>query len=265
MYIKGVDPLKVWRVDKLEVKVFHTREEMARAAAQEAAEEIMQLLSVKQTVNIAFAAVPSQNEFLDFLVDYKGIDWTRVTAFHLDEYIGLPCHAPQKFSCYLRKKVFSRVPVGRVYYIDNGRTRSPDEMCDRYSRLLKEHPLDIVFLGIGENGHIAFNDPHVADFKDETLVKVVSLDQASREQQVHDGCFPRLSDVPSHAITMTIPAIMAAKRIICVVPGPRKQRAVAQTLLGPITTKCPASVLRQHPRATLYLDAEAAALVLGRE
>lgn len=264
MTFRITEPLKAWQVGSLKVKVFRTREEMARAAAAAAAQEISECMGSKRMVNIVFAAAASQNEFLDWLLTHGGIDWSRVCAFHLDEYIGLPLDAPQRFANYLKSRVFEKVNVGRVYYIDDGNLDSPEEMCERYTRLLEGHPIDIAFLGIGENGHLAFNDPPVADFDDPLKVKIVALDEISRNQQVHDGCFKTLEEVPTHAITMTIPAIMSAKRIICVVPGPTKSEAVRCTLLGPITTACPASILRRHPNATLFLDLEAAELVLDR-
>jgi len=256
-------PIKTWHVDALKVEVYETREEMGRAAAALAAQEISKFARLKPVVNIVFAAAPSQNEFLDFLVVHPGIDWARCYAFHLDEYLDLPVDAPQKFANYLKHRVFEKVNIGRVYYVDDGTLRTPEEICERYAKLLEEHPIDIAFLGIGENGHLAFNDPPVADFDDPLKVKIVTIDEVSRNQQVHDGCFNSVEEVPREAVTITIPTIMAAKVIICVVPGRTKQEAVRRTLQGPISPACPASILRRHSNATLFLDVEAAKLVLN--
>jgi len=258
-----VEPLATWKVDELGVRVYPNREAMGTAAAEELARFLATLPDTQSSVNLVFAAAPSQDEFLAALASRNDIDWGRVQAFHLDEYVGLPREAPQKFMNYLKDHIFDKVFPRKVYYIDTGEA-SPEAICRRYAELLQANPVDVACLGIGENGHIAFNDPSVADFEDPELVKIVNLDETSRRQQVHDGCFETLEEVPTHAITMTIPAIMSAKRIICVVPGPTKREAVRRTLLGPITTACPASILRRHPNATLFLDLEAAELVLDR-
>lgn len=255
-------PLATWKVDDLEVRVYPDREAMGAAAAEEFAKFLVTLPDTQPCVNVVFAAAPSQNEFLAALASRGDIDWRHVQAFHLDEYVGLSREAPQKFMNYLKKHIFDKVPLKRVYYIDEGGV-SAEESCRRYADLLRANPLDVACLGVGENGHIAFNDPHVADFADSELVKIVELDETSRRQQVHDGCFKELREVPTHAITVTIPTIMAAKRIICVVPGQTKQEAVRRTLQGPISPACPASILRRHSNATLFLDVEAAKLVLN--
>lgn len=253
-------PEMEWKVDHLQVRVYFGRREMGAAAAEAVAGRIREVLSRRPVTGMVFAAAPSQNEFLEVLCGAEGLDWSRVTAFHLDEYIGLPADAPQRFGNFLRDRLFDRVKPGRVYYLsDSG---SPEEACQRYSALLAENPVDIACIGIGENGHIAFNDPPVADFADPRAVKVVKLEKRCREQQVHDGCFPSMDAVPTHALTMTIPAIMAARWIYCMVPGPTKQEAILHTLKDPISTACPASVLRRHKQACLYLDKAAAALVM---
>ena len=149
-----------------------------------------------------------------------------------------------------------------VHYIDPGRGEAPEEICARYRRLLDQYPLDIACIGIGENGHIAFNDPPVADFQDPCKVKVVRLEETCRRQQVHDGCFASLDEVPTHAVTLTIPAVMTSGSIVCVVPGRRKAKAVYQALRGDTNTSCPASILRTHPRARMFLDRESASLLL---
>jgi glucosamine-6-phosphate deaminase len=206
-------------------------------------------------VRMAFAAAPSQNEFLAALAANPDIDWSRVTAFQLDDYVGLPAGAPQLFGSFLREHLFDQVRPGTVHLI--GATSSLAEAGARsraYAELIDAAPLDIVCLGIGENGHLAFNDPPVADFNDPERVKVVELDQPCRQQQVNDGCFPTFAEVPTHALTLTVPTLMSGTRLVCIVPGPAKRAAVQTALRGPIETACPASILRTHPACTLYLD-----------
>lgn len=256
---KSIEELKV---GNLVVEVYESREELGKAAAAFTAGLVQKLLATKQEINMVFAAAPSQNELLDALAEMPNVKWSRIRAFHLDEYLGLPREAPQRFSRYLHDRIFGRVPFMEMHYLDPGESKAPEETCAHYRRLLDQHPLDIACIGIGENGHIAFNDPPVADFQDPCKVKVVRLDEASRKQQVNDGCFPTLAEVPTHAITLTVPAIMAAEEIVCVVPGERKREAVYRTLRGKITTSCPASLLRTHPHARLYLDRESAHLLL---
>lgn len=236
----------------LKVKVFENRRIMGAAAAVEAATKIKELLSRKESVRIIFAAAPSQNEFLAELVKQAGIDWPRITAFHMDEYIGLPEEAPQKFSRFLSDRLFDIVKPGELHLIQS--TTDSERECRRYSGLLAEAPIDIICLGIGENGHIAFNDPPVADFADASMVKPVELDAACRQQQVNDGCFPDLNAVPTHALTLTIPTLMSGAHLFCIVPGQSKRDAVGQTLHGPLAETCPASILRTHPNCTLYVD-----------
>ena len=255
-------PVKELRVNNLTVEVHESREELGKVAAALTASLIRKLLAEKQEISMVFAAAPSQNEFLAALAEMPNVEWNRIRAFHLDEYLGLPSEAPQRFSRYLQKHIFGRVPFMEVHYIDPGRGEAPEEICARYRRLLDRYPLGIACIGIGENGHIAFNDPPVADFQDPCKVKVVRLDEACRKQQVNDGCFSTLGQVPTHAITLTIPAVMAAQAVVCVVPGERKRKAVYQALRGEISTTCPASILRTHPQARMFLDRESASLLL---
>ena len=240
--------------DKLTTHIFKDRDSMGQAAAADGAEFIRQLLEKQAFVNIIFAAAPSQNETLAHLVASEGIDWTRVRAFHMDEYIGLPKQAPQCFGNFLEAAIFSKLPFKEVHYL----SEYPDaeSVCREYTKLLEDYPVDIVFLGIGENAHIAFNDPHVADFNDPCKLKVVELDQTCRQQQVNDGCFASLDQVPTHAVTLTIPALTAAKRMICTVPAPTKAAAAVKTMYGPIHENVPATIMRNHENATMYLDAD---------
>jgi glucosamine-6-phosphate deaminase len=219
-----------------------------------------QILKMRGILSIVFASAPSQNEFLEELSQSPGIDWSKVTAFHLDEYIGLSSEARESFGNFLRTGLFEKVRPGNVYYLNGMATNLEDE-CKRYTVLLKEYPLDIACVGIGENGHLAFNDPPFADFQDPLLVKVVELDLVSRQQQVRDGCFKNLQEVPQKAITLTIPAILSAKFIYSMVPGPTKAEAVKRTLEGPISTDCPATILRKHENTIAFLDEDSARLI----
>jgi len=240
-------------VDKLNVKAYSTREQMGRAAGLAAAEAIAKAIARHGTARVIFAAAPSQNETLATLTADTSVDWSKVTAFHMDEYIGLREDAPQRFARYLYERVFDRVPLAAVYTLG----LVPAEMdCNLYAGLLAEKPIDVVCLGIGENGHIAFNDPPVADFNDPHLVKIVTLDRTCRQQQVNDGCFPNIDSVPERAITLTIPALMQATTLICSVPGPTKREAVRATLHDEISIRCPATILRKHNDCTLFLDAD---------
>lgn len=242
------------------VKKYETREEMGRAAAKEAAAVMRKLLAEKQEISMVFAAAPSQNEFLAALVREPDIDFTRITAYHMDEYVGLKADAPQRFGNFLREHIFDFVPFKAVQYI-RGDADDADEECRRYSRLLEENHIDIVCMGIGENGHIAFNDPHVADLNDPKLVKKVSLDDVCRMQQVHDGCFASIDEVPRYALTLTVPALMNADYHFCIVPAATKAAAVRETVYGPIGEKCPATSLRLCERAALYVDKDSGALL----
>lgn len=236
----------------MKIYIDKTRDEMGKRAAHDVYAKTAELLKTNKEVNIVFAAAPSQNEFLSELINYKDIEWHRVNAFHLDEYIGLDDNIPQKFGNFLKERIFSKLMFKNIYYI--GGNGNIDDVITRYSRLLEEHHLDIACIGIGENGHIAFNDPDVADFNDTKVIKRVKLDNVCRIQQVHDKCFDKFEDVPEHALTLTIPAIMAAKYIYCIVPGITKSKAIADTINGPISEKCPASILRRHEFSYLYLD-----------
>ena len=249
---------KEFTKDKLRVKIYSSREAMGAGAAQEAVAYLKALLAEQQTVNIIFAAAPSQNEFLAAMAS-SDVDWSRVNAFHMDEYIGLKKEAPQGFGNFLRRAIFDKVPLRSVNYL-NGEIQ-PDVACREYAELLEQNPVDVVFMGIGENGHIAFNDPHVAKFDDDKVVKVVDLDEKCRQQQVNDGCFASLDEVPTHAMTLTIPTLCRAKRLFCVVPAATKAWAVNQTVNGDISEQCPASIMRRHDNATLYIDDQSSQLL----
>jgi glucosamine-6-phosphate deaminase len=252
--------IRAFAVEKLQVKLFSNRREMGKAAGQSVVEKMKEILRVRKALSIVFASAPSQNEFLEELSQSPGIHWNEVTAFHLDEYIGLSPDAPESFGHFLRVKLFEKVRPGNVYYL-NGMAGDLEAECKRYAGLLKDHPLDVACIGIGENGHLAFNDPPFANFQDPLLVKVVELDLVSRQQQVHDGCFQNLDNVPRKAITLTIPAILSAKFIYCMVPAHSKAEAVKRTLEDSVSTDCPATILRKHENAILFLDRDSAKLV----
>lgn len=256
----GNNMIRAFAVEKLQVKIFSNRREMGKAAGRSVAEKIREILKVRKALSIVFASAPSQNEFLEELSQSPCIHWNKVTAFHLDEYIGLSTDAPESFGHFLRVMLLEKVRPGNVYYL-NGMAGDLEAECKRYAGLLKDHPLDVACIGIGENGHLAFNDPPFADFQDPLIVKIVELDLVSRQQQVRDGCFKSLQEVPQKAITLTIPAILSAKFIYCMVPTPSKAEAVKRTLEGPISTDCPASILRKYENGILFLDSDSAKLV----
>lgn len=247
------------KVDNLTVKKFDTRAEMGAVAAADITAAINALLAKKTEINMIFAAAPSQNDVLQSLVE-SNVDWSRVNAYHMDEYIGLPRTAPQGFGNFLVDHIFGKVPFKSVNLI-NCAAEDAQAECDRYEALLKANPVDIIILGIGENGHIAFNDPWVANFNDDRLVKIVELDDVCRQQQVNDGCFATINDVPKTAMTLTCPVFIQAPQLFCIVPAITKAKAVKRTLEGAINEECPATVLRNHPNAALYLDAASASLL----
>lgn len=246
--------------DRLSVEIYENRTRMGQAAARDIRDKMLELLAQKDSINMIFAAAPSQNDVLAALTADPSIPWNRVNAFHMDEYVNLPADAPQGFANFLHRSLFNKVQFGSVNCL-NSEVSDPQAECDRYAALLAANPTDIVVLGIGENGHIAFNDPWVADFNDPQAVKIVPLDDVCRQQQVNDGCFDTMDAVPTHAMTLTIPTLTNAPNLFCIVPGPTKAKTVRQTLLGPVSPDCPASILRQHDSAILYLDEESSALL----
>ena len=252
--------MKTFVKDKLTVNIYETRKKMGDAAAADIKACIAKMLSEKAEINMIFAAAPSQNEVLAALANDSEIEWNRVNAYHMDEYIGLDKSAPQGFGNFLKAHIFGIAPFKSVNYIDISAT-DPEAECARYEALLRENPTDIVVMGIGENGHIAFNDPPVADFNDTKLAKPVKLDEICRNQQVNDGCFAKIDDVPTHAITLTVPALMSAKYNFCIVPAKTKAWAVNETINGTIDEHCPASVLRTKENAVLYIETDSASML----
>lgn len=244
-------PVLTRTAGRLDVRVYADRAHSGAAAARMAAEALRRTLEDQDAARVVFAAAPSQRELLAGLREEPGIDWARVVAFHMDEYLDLPPDSPARFGNFLKRELWDAVRPGAVHLID------PESDPADYAKLLAAEPIDLVCLGVGDNGHLAFNDPPVADFDDPLQVKLVELDEACRRQQVSDGCFPTLAEVPERAITLTIPALLAGRHLIATVPGANKRQALRQALDGPLSTACPASILREHPRCTLFADWEA--------
>ncbi|MBP5155101.1 MAG: glucosamine-6-phosphate deaminase [Clostridia bacterium] len=252
--------IKYLKKDKFRCFSFASRAEMGDFAAEDIASEIKRQLAYKPEINMIFAAAPSQNDVLSSLTARTDVEWGRINAFHMDEYIGLPADAPQGFGNFLKNAIFGKVPFKSVNLI-NSTAADPEAECARYSALLAAHKCDIIVMGIGENGHIAFNDPHVADFRDKKAVKTVSLDEVCRMQQVNDGCFAHIDEVPEYALTLTVPTLVAPEAAFCIVPAKTKAWAVNRTLNGAIGEECPATALRLHDNARLYLDPDSSSLL----
>lgn len=253
-----ITPLHTTQHGSLRTSVFASNAAMGEAAADEARDIIVAAIKAQGHANVILATGNSQLTFLHALRGLPGIDWKAVNVFHMDEYVGIDPQHPASFPRFLRDHILDIVKPGAFYPVP-GQAVDVEAACREYEALLKAHPADLCAMGIGENGHIAFNDPPFADFDDPVWVKVVRLDERSRHQQVGEGHFPNLAAVPTHAITLTIPALLSAKRILCIVPEARKAEAVEKSLLGPITEDCPASILRQVSHAHLLLDQESAA------
>lgn len=252
--------IQEFKADQLAVKVFQSRCKMGQSAAAQVSEKIQELLKSQDFVNIIFASAPSQNEFLQALLADDTIKWEKIRAFHMDEYIGLPGDAPQSFGNFLKVRLFDKVPVHKVYYLNGNNTNIHSESL-RYAELLEQYPTDIVCLGIGENCHLAFNDPHVAFFNDPEIVKTVELDAPCRQQQVNDGCFESIDTVPTHALTITIPALFKSKFVFGIVPGKNKANAIKHTIEDRLQEAYPSTILRKHPQAILFIDQDSAGIL----
>jgi glucosamine-6-phosphate deaminase len=251
-----LDPASTRASDMLRVVALPSRDAMGAAAAEYVAGRLRDLMTSQARVRVAFAAAASQIEFLDSLARADGVDWARIDAFQLDEYAGLSRGDTRTFASWLDRHIFSRIHPGRVEVVD-GSVAEPAIECARYGALIADGGLDLALVGVGDNGHVAFNEPRVADFEDPETVRLVALDQTSRLQQVHDGEFPSIASVPERALTVTMSAILGSRAISAVVPGMSKAAAVARLLEGQVSTDCPASALRRHPDAVLFADARA--------
>jgi glucosamine-6-phosphate deaminase len=244
----------------LHIEVFDSVTQLAAAAAARAASVISEAAQSRGSVRIIVATGNSQIAFMDALTALPGLPWSRAVVFHMDEYVGMSSEHPASFRRWVRERVVSRVHPAEAHFLA-GDAPDLDAECERYAALLNEAPVDLAFVGIGENGHIAFNDPHVARFDDPLAVRRVTLDDACRRQQTGEGHFPTVDDVPHEALTLTCPALLRAAHLVCSVPDRRKAQAVAAAIKGPLTERCPASILRTHDDARLYLDRESAALL----
>jgi glucosamine-6-phosphate deaminase len=247
-------------VDELTVRIAPDAAALGVEAADHASTVIRAAIEARGNAHVMFATGNSQFAFLDALTGDDRIDWSRLVGFHMDEYLGISAEHPASFRRYLRERLVARVHPGAFHEIV-GDAPDPNAEAQRYAALIRAHPLDLCCLGIGENGHLAFNDPPVADFHDPLDVKIVELDEPCRAQQVGEGHFGALAEVPTHALTVTIPALLRAAAVLAIVPEARKAAPVARALQGPISTECPASALRTCAHATLYLDADSASRI----
>ena len=252
--------IKSFYKDKLKVEIFIKKEDMGRASASFVVGNINQAIKEKGFANLILGTGASQYPLLEVLLKER-LDWAKINLFHLDEYIGLSNQHSASFRRFLKERVADKVNPKNVYYLQ-GDADDIDAEIKRYEKLLKDNPVDVACIGIGENGHIAFNDPAVADFNDPAYLKVVEMDEACRKQQVGEGWFPTIEHVPGKAVTLTITAIMDCKVLCCTVPDERKSEAVYHALYGGINTSCPASILRKHDNAVLFLDRFAATKII---
>lgn len=251
--------IKQFKRDNLAVRVFTDEASAGKDSAEFVARNLDGAIQAKGHANLILATGASQFAFIETLKTLQ-VDWSKITVFHLDEYKDLPETHPASFRKYLKERILDSVKPFQVHYI-NGDAKDIDREIARYEELLKAVTVDVACIGIGENGHIAFNDPEVADFNDPALVKIVQLDDTSRRQQLGEGWFATLEEVPREAISLTIPAITRCKIISCMVPDKRKANAVYNTLNAEISTACPATILRKHPYTVLFLDKNSASLL----
>ena len=245
------------------IEVLPSKGDLGSAAAARAAVLLRAAIAARGSAHVIAATGASQFEFLEELVRAPGIDWSKTVFFHLDEYVGLPASHPASFRGYLQKRIVERVHPGAFHFID-GEAADPDAECRRVGEELLAHAIDVAFVGIGENGHLAFNDPP-ADFETEAPYLVVSLDEACRRQQLGEGWFERLEDVPRRAISMSIRQILRSREILCMVPDARKAKAVHECVDLDVSPERPASILQRHPATTVYLDTDSAGLLAPRK
>jgi glucosamine-6-phosphate deaminase len=250
-------PIQTFLADRLTVNIYSSELELANHTALLTQKYLQDILQHQETASLLLATGNTQIKFLAALVNLGEINWSRIILFHLDEYLGISPNSPASFQYYLRQRVENLVEPSKFYYIQ-GDVLEPIKECERYSQLLATHAIDLCFLGIGANGHLAFNEPQVANFQDPHRVKLVKLDDKNRQQQLSQGHFPTLESVPQYAFTLTLPTICSAKKIFCLATGKHKAQIVKQMLTNPIAPQCPASILREQDRAVLCLDSEAA-------
>jgi glucosamine-6-phosphate deaminase len=255
-----LNPIKTFAVDELPVRVYARQSELAADAARMVQEFLAQCIAERGAATAILATGNSQIQFLDELIKLGGIEWSKVTLFHMDEYLGIDANHKASFGRYMRERVESRVKP-KVFHYLNGNADQPLNECSRYADLLQAQEIDLCCMGIGENGHLAFNDPHVAEFDDPWAVKLVSLDLKCRQQQVTEGHFPNVDEMPRFAYTLTIPTLCAVRKVVCIAPEKRKAQAVHNALREAVSTSCPASYLRTQRQAALLLDTDSAALL----
>jgi glucosamine-6-phosphate deaminase len=255
-----LSPIKTFQVDELPVRVYASQDDLARDAARQVQAHLVHCIAERGQASAILATGNSQIRFLEELIKLGGVDWSKLTLFHMDEYLGIDGNHPASFRRYMRERVEARVKPKAFHYLQ-GEADQPLNECARYADLLQIQEIDLCCLGIGENGHIAFNDPHVADFEDPWAVKLVSLDLKCRQQQVNEGHFPNVNDMPQFAYTLTIPTLCAVRKMVCIAPEKRKGQAAHNALKDAISTNCPASYLRTQKQAVLLLDQDSAALL----
>lgn len=253
--IPSLPDSKHLQIDSLTVKIYNSSTDLAIGAATLAQNYLQSLLNKQETVSVVLATGNSQLQFLDLLVTALDIDWSRIVLYHLDEYLGIAAEHPGSFRYYLQEKVGNKINPRQFHFIE-GDAAQPLAECRRYSNLLQRKPIDLCLLGIGDNGHLAFNEPSVADFGDRNTIKLVKLETETRQQQVNGGYFPDLESVPQYAYTLTISTICQAKKIFCLAPGVHKAEVVKKTLKAAINTNFPATILRTQPQATLFCDSD---------
>lgn len=258
--IKLHRPTQIFQVDSLSVRLYNGEAELAHDLAQLVQNYLQDTLSQQGTATVILATGNSQIKFLEALVGLGGVDWSKVTLFHLDEYLGIDANHSASFRRYLQARVENLVKPKQFHYIE-GDAVQPLAECERYTKLLQAQPIDLCCLGLGNNGHLAFNEPSVADFNDTQSVKLVKLDKSTRLSQIDSGHFPFLEAVPQYAFTLTISMICSTKKIFCLAPGKRKASAVKEMLQRSIFQGYPASILRTQAQATLFLDADSASLL----
>lgn len=252
-----IDQAKYYQVEKMKVEVHPGRNAAGKAAARAAADALIELGRKNSSIGVIFATGASQLETLDALTGIANLPWNQVRGFHMDEYVNIAADHPASFRRYLRERLTDKVPIKEFFEID-GSAPNPEQTSREYADKLRSAAPQLCFLGIGENGHLAFNDPPVANFRDPVDAKIVQLDAVCRQQQAAEGWFGSVEQVPEYAITLTIPALLRVPKLIVSVPGKRKANIVRRAFAEPISTTCPATILRTHPDATIYLDLESA-------
>jgi glucosamine-6-phosphate deaminase len=256
----SVGPIKTFEADSLPVRVYASQTELSQDVARITQRYLKDTLATRGTAACILATGKSQIKFLEELIRLGGVDWSKITLFHMDEYLGLPANHKASFRRYMRERVESRVKPRSFHYLE-GDALLPIDECERYTKLLQAQPIDLCCLGVGENGHIAFNDPPVANFTDKRSVNIVALDEKCRLQQVGEGHFTGMDAVPQYALTLTIPMLCSAKKMLCIAPEKRKAQAIKDALQGPIGTACPASILRRQAHCTLFVDQDSTSLL----